>query len=164
MKNYLFLVAVLLSLFSCEKKIDQTKPMVKLNNHESENALSKEYDNKNKMKILLDDAIIKGDSAAYIAAFKAFTLANRYNEFFYYSTMMAQRHGTSQAYFDCYYFLSIDYPGSYNDIETNKNLALYYLLKAYEKGNRNAKDEVKEKYQNKVPSSSEYLKNMMVQK
>lgn len=68
---------------------------------------------------------------------------------------MSELHNFSQADFDTYELLTI-----IEDIQgiqklKKSNLALFYLLKAYEKSNKNAKAEISEIYKNKslIPDS-----------
>lgn len=152
-----FLLVIILAIFvsSCNEKSNKNNDQLK----QETNIYDTQFNNKKELKNLLDKAMLHGDTIAYNKAFKAYTLANHYTDFFYYSVTMAQSHGYSQAYFDTYSFLVDDYPGNYNQQKTS-NFAFFCLLKAYEKGNKNAKYTVKELYSTDIPKSSEYLKKM----
>ncbi|WP_449397452.1 hypothetical protein [Chryseobacterium wanjuense] len=71
---------------------------------------------------------------------------------------MASKHDYNKAYFDTYYFLK--FLNHDNGIDTDTSVTTYYLLKAYETNNKNAKEIVKETYTEnglKIPNSTSFL-------
>jgi hypothetical protein len=81
-------------------------------------------------------------------------------KFFYTSLIMANKYHFVEAYYDMYSTLAHPYTGEELedlDIDT-KCLALYYLLKAYEKSDKQAIQTVEIIFKDKkIPSSSFYL-------
>lgn len=150
MKNYLLILLIL--VISCrennvENKNIQNKNVI-LNEYETE------YNDKEKLNELLRKAIDDNNTDAYYKAFKIHVIANRYHEFLYYSITMAEKNNFSQAYFDTYYLLTVR-------ISKPSKLAMYYLLKAYEKRNEDAIDEIKELFPDpkSIPTSNSFLCN-----
>lgn len=164
MKKTLLILCSTAILLSCFKKNDDeittTTPMdtiVKDSNPYMEN-----YQNRKRIKKLLDNAIINGDTISYQEAYKDFIISEHSQEFLYYSIKMAKRNNYTRAYFDTYTILNIlDKRNGYLS-QSDKNEALFYLIKAYEKGDINAKyklDELYTKKNNKIPLSSSVLNN-----
>ncbi|MDQ8141012.1 hypothetical protein [Chryseobacterium sp. CFS15] len=165
MKKTLLILCSTAILLSCFKKNDDeitttTTPMdtiVKDSNPYMEN-----YQNRKRIKKLLDNAIINGDTISYQEAYKDFIISEHSQEFLYYSIKMAKRNNYTRAYFDTYTILNIlDKRNGYLS-QSDKNEALFYLLKAYEKGDINAKyklDELYTKKNKKIPLSSSVLNN-----
>lgn len=150
MKNYLLILLTL--VISCrennvENKNIQTKNLI-INDYEAE------YNNKENLNKLLKDAIDNYNKDSYFEAFRIHVISNRYEEFLYYSIMMAEKNNFDQAYYDCYYLMTVR-------INKPNKLAMYYLLKAYEKGNEDAKDEIKELFPDTktIPTSNSFLCN-----
>ncbi len=108
----------------------------------------------------LDDAIIKGDTLSYNRAFKLFLTHNYNKEFLFYSMIMAEKNKYKRAYYDTYMLLhSINDDNGYN---YNSRMSEYFLLKAYESGDKSASEDVKWKYKEKgikIPSSISVLES-----
>jgi hypothetical protein len=165
MKNLLNLL-IFLSIVSCTDKnnkvadspIKDTISTLK----EEENPYMVNYENKKRMKKLIDSAIINGDTLSYQEAFKDYMVSGHLQEFLYYSIKMAKIHKYSEAYFDTYYIINLsDKKNGYLSQKDN-DLSLFYLLKAYELNNQTAKDKVKDlfiKKNIKIPSSSSVMSN-----
>lgn len=145
---FLLFAMTILLLFACNKKENMNKSNVD--------------DIENKQEIeeqkLIKNALEQGDTLSYKKAFKIYILSDRYNEFLFYSIRMSELHNFSQADFDAYELLTIieDKDGLEN--LRKSNLALFYLLKAYEKGNKNASAEINEIYKDKslIPNSDSF--------
>ena len=112
------------------------------------------------MKKMLDSAIINADTLSYQQAFKDFIVSEHSQEFLYYSIKMAKRNNYPRAYFDTYTILNIlDKRNGYLS-QSDKSESLFYLIKAYEKGDINAKyklDNLYTKKNIKIPSSTSLL-------
>jgi len=153
----IFIIPILLFTFACTKKSRENiveKPM--------DDSYSVGYNNKIQMTKLLNAAILKGDTTSYKMAYKNYTIASHYEEFLYYSISMAEKHDYNLAYYHTYELLKIvDEIKGYNNIHKNNPIAIYFLLMAYEKNEKNALDDLMEIYSNKsdIPKSSDYLKN-----
>lgn len=143
---------MLFLFFSCDKqeKNITNKLVNSSNNYEDY------YNERKDAKILADSALKYGDTNSYNLAYKRYILKNCYEEFLYYSMKMTEKHDFTQAYFDTYYLLTLRENDSITKLN---NLANYYLFKAYEKGDPNAKYEVNEIYSNlkRMPKSSDFL-------
>lgn len=155
--KFIFLTTIFL-LSSCKKNNEGIQKDKKTNN-EKEKIVSNDdpyqrgYNDKVYLNKLLEDALLKGDTIAYRRAFKEFTISGHNEEFIYYAIKMAERHDVALAYADAYYLLT------YRQDEPNK-IAIFYLLKAYEKGDKDAKSEVKEIFlDKKIPSSNSFMCN-----
>ncbi|MCY0968137.1 hypothetical protein [Chryseobacterium wangxinyae] len=165
MKNTLILICSIAFLFSCFKKEDNSnEAMVSISNKDTitadSNPYMKNYKNVTRMKKLLDDAIINGDTISYQDAYKNFIISDNSQQFLYYSIKMARRNNYSRAYFDTYSILNLLDKKNGFVSESDKNESLFYLLKAYEKGDINAKyklDDLYTKKNTKIPSSSSLL-------
>lgn len=166
MKKTLLILCPVVVLFSCSNKNDNlkedTEPTITKNDSitNESNPYMENYDNKTRMKKLLDNAITSGDTLSYQEAYKDFLVSEHSQEFLYYSIKMAKRNNYNRAYFDIYCILNLlDKKNGYLS-ESDKNEALYYLLKAYEKGDSNAKSLLNDLYikQNKkIPTSKSIL-------
>lgn len=164
MKNSLTLV-LFLFLLACSDKGNinhdvKTKVIDTIKVLKEENPYMTDYQNKEKMKKLLDNAIINGDTLSYQEAFKDYMISEHLQEFLYYSIKMAKIHNYGEAYFDIYYIMNLKDKRSGYLSQKDKNLSLSYLLKAYEMHNTTAKDKVKEMYIDKglkIPNSVSVL-------
>lgn len=154
-------------LFSCTRKDENrneniTSIIKKDTIIKDSNPYMVNYENKERMKKILDSAIINADTLSYQQAFKDFIVSEHSQEFLYYSIKMAKRNNYSRAYYDTYTILNIlDKRNGYLS-QSDKNEALFYLLKAYEKGDTNAKHKLNELYTKKnikIPSLASILNN-----
>jgi hypothetical protein len=109
---------------------------------------------------LKEKAIINGDESAYIILKKHYFLNDRsFDEHLYFHMIMANKHNISSAYREVYGILSFNKDKGYWD-ETTKNIAFYYLLKAYETGNdKYIKKMLLDsfKVESRIPKSKKYL-------
>ncbi|MGI9650149.1 hypothetical protein [Chryseobacterium sp. RLHN22] len=165
MKKTLLMLCLIAILFSCTKKDENrnenTTSIIKSDTIiKDPNPYMVNYENKERMKKMLDSAIINGDTISYQEAFKDFIVSEHSQEFLYYSIKMAKRNNYPRAYYDTYTILNIlDKRKGYIS-KSDKNEALFYLLKAYEKGDINAKHKLHELYTEKnikIPSSTSVL-------
>lgn len=158
MKRILLIPCYVSILFSCSKKYENISSINKKDTIETNsNPYLLNYENKQKIKKLLDNAIINGDTISYQEAYKDFIVSDNSQEFLYYSIKMAKRNNYSRAYFDTYSILNLlDKKNGYVSESDNKE-ALFYLLKAFEKGDINAKYKLNDLYikkNTKIPSSA----------
>ncbi|GAA5084211.1 hypothetical protein GCM10023210_03800 [Chryseobacterium ginsengisoli] len=164
MKNLLNLIILLLVVSCTDKKnsIDKdslTKDTTSI--LKEENPYMENYENKKKMRKLLDSAIINGDTLSYQEAFKDYMVSRHLQEFLYYSIKMAKIHKYGEAYFDTYYIINLNDKKNGYLSEKDNDLSLFYLLKAYELDNQTAKDKITDlfvKKNLKIPSSSSIIK------
>jgi TPR repeat protein len=161
MKKTLLMLFPIAILFSCTRKDENKTSIIKTDTIiKDPNPYIVNYENKERMKKMLDSAIINADTLSYQQAFKDFIVSEHSQEFLYYSIKMAKRNNYPRAYFDTYTILNIlDKRNGYLS-QSDKNEALFYLLKAYEKGDINAKyklDNLYTKKNIKIPSSTSLL-------
>jgi hypothetical protein len=76
----IFFLVLILSIFvsSCNEKSNKKYRQLK----QETNIYDTQFNNKRELKDLLDKAMLHGDTMAYKKAFKAYSLANRYTDFF----------------------------------------------------------------------------------
>jgi hypothetical protein len=126
--------------------------------------LSTPINNKSVIDSLIDRAINKGDTMAYNEVHGYFLIENLDDKFFYNSIIMAHKYKYSEAYFDVFWTLTHPKTGeTFTELDKEtQNLALYYLIKSYEKGFDGAKSSIEEILGKniKIPSSEFFLKNM----
>ncbi|AZA75190.1 hypothetical protein [Chryseobacterium indoltheticum] len=166
MKKFLIIFLIVKLFISCSKKEKNINDLQTslINKNDSitkeENPYIANYDDKKRKKKLLDSAIIYGDTLSYQEAFKDFLIAERSQEFLYYSIKMGKIHNYGEAYFDTYYIMNLlDNRNKYIS-EKDKKVSLYYLLKAYEMNNSTAKDKLNDLYlkkNKKIPTSASIL-------
>jgi len=125
------------------------------------NALYESYNSKQIYKIdsLKNRALKLGDTSAYyqISGYYIFNI-NEPNELFYISYKMATKYHYSKAYFDLFYILYINKNKEKLDICTY-NMAMFYLLLAYENNYEQSKYFVEQIFgNNKIPHSETYKK------
>jgi len=161
MKKTLLMLFPIAILFSCTRKDENKTSIIKTDTIiKDPNPYIVNYENKERMKKMLDSAIINADTLSYQQAFKDFIVSEHSQEFLYYSIKMAKRNNYPRAYFDTYTILNIlDKRNGYLS-QSDKNESLFYLIKAYEKGDINAKyklDNLYTKKNIKIPSSTSLL-------
>ncbi|MDQ0066034.1 hypothetical protein [Chryseobacterium lathyri] len=148
----IIILNVLLLLLGCNKK-EETKE-IKLQSN------IKNTDNDTDIKEYLNKAILKGDTIAYIRAYKAYSIKGHDEEFLYYAIKMAEEHNYPFAYENVYTILST--VSDEKGYDKKSKIGEYYLLRAYELGNEMAKERVKWKYideNKKIPTSISILEN-----
>lgn len=167
MKKTLLILFSLATLFSCAKKDENinenTTSIIKPDTIKQDpNPYMVNYENKERMKKMLDSAIINGDTTAYKGAFKDFIVSEHSQEFLYYSIKMAKKNNYPGAYFHTYLILNVlDKRNGYLS-QSDKNQALFYLLTAYEKGDITAKHKLDELYTEKnikIPTLASLFNN-----
>ena len=156
MKIYILLSLLLLSLLSCkndrEKEfMTQTKPIIVGDTCWSDTISKQIYNASN-----------KGDILAYKKVFYYCWRKSRTDEILPISMIMANKYKFNEAYFHVYLSLSghyrTDSAGINGMDNTSKYLALYYLLKAKEKGYDEATYEAEEIFKDKkIQSANSYL-------
>lgn len=154
--KFIIISIFLLILFSCNK--EHINNANKQKGGDPVNSGNNRFVPNDSINTFLKNAIQKGDTIAYAKAYHYFAIYHYKKEFLYYSITMANQHNYGQAYFDTYYFLK--FLNHDNGLNTNSNLIDYYLLKAYELKNIDAKEIVKDNYLDKgleVPKSSSIL-------
>lgn len=155
-------VALVVFLISCNSKStikDQQSEVKNLQNIDTTEVLiESEPFNQHLVNKLLNKAMSEGDSISYDDVYAYHISRNIQDKFLYYSLEMANRYHYPKANFDVYFILSSPYDGralDELDVET-RNMAIHYLLRAYEMGYESALDEVRIVYKNKViPKSSD---------
>lgn len=144
------LVVLCLSFFvSCKKNNYITKET------------NSDFENKELINNLLNNALERGDTIAYQELFEDYIFAGHYEDFFCTTIKMINRHENfSQPYFDAYYLLTY---GEFN-FNSRKKLSYYFLIKAYEKGNQDAISVVLyKKHENEdIVINSDYYKNIII--
>lgn len=109
-------------------------------------------------------AINEGDFKAYNNISNNYWLVLKMPELYYYALLMANRHECPEAYMDLYDMFS--WEGTINGVKLagkdsiSRNQALFYLLKAYELGEKSAIYSVYEEFGDSItpPKSMTYLK------
>lgn len=143
--------------FSCNnKKVKKENNIIK--SEESSNTVSfynKKYRDINKMEALKKAIESKGDTIAFIELEEIYFNSGHGEEFLYYGVFMANAYNYSGGYMSVYRILRTGF--GEEKYKLNDRLANYYLLKAYELGNRSAKNSIEERFYNiKIPTSKEY--------
>lgn len=153
MKKIIFIGVILLILSSCkEDKIDNDS-----------NFVIKDYTkdvNCNNEEKLISDAILKGDTMAYMTVYSDYWREEKSEDLLYVSLIMANKYNYVGAYYDLYAaFVHSNFGADIDKLdEKTKYFALYFLLKAKEKGDERALNEAKEFFkETKIPSSNFYL-------
>ncbi|WP_162903453.1 hypothetical protein [Taibaiella koreensis] len=145
-----YLFVALVALCSCQPDRSSKNQMMNSN-------FAKKYNDAFLKDSLIKKVTMAGDTSAYEELYYTFTLSDHKKEWFYYAFEMAHNFDYPRAYLHLYFILKTD---SGSQQKTNQ-LANYYLLKAYEKGIEDARDEIEERLgrPSKIPSSIEYLKS-----
>ncbi len=107
------------------------------------------------IKNLSNKILVGGDTVSFNELKDIYILSSHKNEFLYYSIIMGERYKYTEAYMTTFFIMKTDKLNKKN-IQQNK-IANYYLLKAYEGGNRDAFDIINERFlDNKLPKSKDY--------
>jgi hypothetical protein len=153
MKKIILYVSLFFISCSNENKL---KDETNLHPKEDKRKTQKELDS------LYVNAINNGANDSYQELSFYFSKYKHWDTFFYYALIMANKHDNPTANYDVYSYLTEK--STVNGIEINsndkysKNLALFYLLRAYELNNTNAKWTIKRLFKNqKIPKSSDVL-------
>jgi hypothetical protein len=151
------LLALICILFSCNnKKVEKQNNIAKP--EESSNTVSfynKKYRDFDKMEALKKAIKSKGDTIAFIELEEIYFNSRHGEEFLYYAIFMANAYNYSGGYMAVYRILHTDFGAE--KYQLNDRLANYYLLKAYELGNRSASFSIEDRFYNvRIPTSKEY--------
>ncbi|MFP3594698.1 hypothetical protein [Chryseobacterium sp. SIMBA_038] len=143
-------------IFSCNKQVINDK--IK----ETESIISAKESAflTDSLKNVLNVVLKNNDTTEYQRLYKEFVVSGHKKEFLYYSMKMGELNNFGEAFFDTSTILEkYNYDSKFPH---ESKITLYYLLKAYEVGNENAKIFIKEMYLDKglkVPSSISVLEN-----
>ena len=151
-KNLKLIFIFVLLLSSCAKKKDDIVLEYKA-----------PFDNQKLIDSLIDQSINKGNEKAYCELSTFYLVENMETKLFYYSFLMANKNNTPYAFKDVFYILKSESKDQdINNLDNQtKNMALAYLLKAYELGDENAKYEVFEIFgEKKIPKSKYYFNKL----
>ena len=153
MKTYILINLLLFSLYSCKNDVKkETVPENKsiiINESYWNDSISKQ----------IYRASSSGDTLAYKELYYDCWRKGRTDEILLISMIMANKYKYNYAYFNVYISLSRQHKNDTEGVNnTNNYLALYYLLKAKEKGYSEAIYGAEEIFKNKkIPSSKYYL-------
>jgi hypothetical protein len=121
-----------------------------------------QVDDKKYIDSLQDQALRLGNEQAFNLLVALYSEAKRDKEFLYSSIYMGNKFKYSLAYFNAYIILLDKNYSEKPDVDsTTKCLALFYLLKSYEMGSKDAVSSVIEEFGKKPPNSNFYLKKLM---
>lgn len=159
--NFASLILVLLINIACK----DVEPKMEVDSKTIEPARPNTYNDlsKDSLDRLEHQALTQGDTMAYMYAASAHFQEGSDAEFLYTSLIMANKYHYSDAYYGVYTALAhSNLNDSYETLDDDtKFIALYYLLKAKEKGYENAINECERIFgKGKIPSSSSYLLKM----
>lgn len=149
MKKCIYLLVIVIFIIACKKENLQESP----NTTPSEEYFD-EYHNEVMINDLKEKIIFKGDTTAFWKLADIYMISGHQSEFLYYSLRIAEDYEYHEGYYIAYSILHTDVINPTNE-NTNK-LANYYLLKAYEEGNKSAKRNIKLRFSKNVPGSREY--------
>ena len=159
MKTFLVVAFAVFLLVSCESRHDTITVRAVGATIPSTPIKDREYING-----LLEKVIERGDSQAYNEVASYYLLENMEAELFYYSFVMANKYDNGEAAFHMYYIIANSTPGRPKEAlakmdKRTRSLALYYLLKSYERGFGDARYSVEDIFGDKAvaPKSSSYL-------
>jgi len=113
---------------------------------------------------LIRIAIKKGDTSAYKKVHVYYAERVRDQETLTLSIIMAHKYNYNYAYFTVYTTLANQEEYGLKDLdEQTQNMALYYLLRSFELGYKDAMNSIKEEFgkPNPIPKSSYYLNKML---
>ena len=108
----------------------------------------------------LKDKVLLGDTLSFKELESIYWDSGHSKEFLYFAQIMAENHDYGRAYYSVYQIIKPDSVNSTN-IRINK-LAIYYLIKANEKGYEYAKYSLQETFNelSTIPTSSDYWKKI----
>jgi hypothetical protein len=120
--------------------------------------------NNRRIYLLIDSAIIHGDSMSYNKVASYYMLEDRGQEFFYYAFLMANKHSSREAAYHVFDIIvnsgSLDAKEVLQKMDKRtSNMALYYLLRSHEMGYNSARYQVKEIFGTleAIPKSTSFL-------
>ncbi len=160
------LMAFLIGITSCEER--QPSTASSLIESEPNSSATSSYPRSSDsvlMHALLDSALNKGNVRAYSRVANYYIGDGRGDEFFYYALQMANRYNEPLAHFHVYIILSNShtrpvYTRASQMDQRSKDLAMCYLLQAYELGEEGAIHQLLRIYPdtNAIPSLDSYRK------
>jgi|GEM_PF-1684799 len=150
MRNfYQILASICMICTGCDDKTVKTEastPSVKY---------FEKYNDDKKLKELSEKIITQGDTISFNEMADIYMITGHQKEFLYYSMRISNDYNYHGGYYMTYLILHTDVENGSNK-KINK-LANYNLLKAYELGNKNAKRNIKSRFEKiKIPKSEEY--------
>lgn len=115
---------------------------------------------------LLVSAINDGDFKAYNEIANAYLLAEKIDELYYYSLLMANKHKCPEAFYHLFVIMNekvtIGGVKLYSTDEVTINTSLYYLVKSKELGYERAQYEIKGIFGDKAPPPSIYFLKKLI--
>lgn len=158
MKKLLTLITILLLFISCikeEQKNKQQKDVYKPDTSVAFNYLN--FDDP-KLGVELKKAIMENDTILYKKYYAIYSKSGHIKEFLYYAILMAEKNNYKTAYLHIAeaFDMRLDDP-LITKYKFESKFSSYNLLKAYEMGDKNAKQSVKYIYLEKgkpIPKSS----------
>jgi len=152
-----FLLPVYVMVCSCnENKISDNKPKLVLEQTTTFSKTNTSEIHKLYIKYIKENNIKQYNNISVDAI-----LSGRMEDLLYYSMRMANKNNTPCAYYYIYYALSHPRGGVWMDKsdEKTKNIALYYLVKSYELGYKDAQADIFNIFgkNQKIENSSYYL-------
>lgn len=144
MKKIIFLVFI---IYGCNSNDSEgLKPM----NY----SFAEKYSDTILVSNLSNKILINGDTIAFRELESIYMISEHSEEFLYFSTVMAEKHGFVPAYLTNYHILK----NSKNTVF--KKIAIFNLLKAYEMGDNKKIDFLNEKFPNGIPKSKEFMEQL----
>jgi hypothetical protein len=114
------------------------------------------YSNNQMMKTLKQRVLVDNDTSAYNTLERIYLESGHKEELLYYALHMAEGEHSGRACFTTYFLLRSD-----NNNEAINELAVYYLIKAYELNDKSAIPEITDYFDaDKIPSSTLYLRDI----
>jgi hypothetical protein len=150
MKNTIISSLLILILYSCNQREENTKSIVQ-----------EFFKDPQRVYELEQNAIVDGDRIAYDEVFSKYLMDARASEILYISMVMANKWNYPKAYYDTYCILSTECLGStiskIND--KNRELAIFFLLRSSELGYATANLDIQTIFGkiNTKPKSKDYL-------
>ncbi len=160
MRTVVFIILFFIGFISCNMR-KNTKQSEKIAMSEKP---STPIDEKRRMHELIDSALLNGNDKAYNEVASYYFIENMESDFFYYAFTMANKNNSAEASYHVYKIIAYSTPKDAKEAldmmdDKTRNFAMYYLLKSYEMGYKNAKYEIDEIFgkDKAIPQSSLYL-------
>lgn len=148
----LALPIVLFTFISCDMKKSES------NSNEIVRSMNQPTVSESELKKAV---LYKGSTSAYDELSISYLDHSIQEEFLFYAMIMANKYNYPQAYFDVYFYLTLTFSTDISNIDDKSaNLAVEYLLKAYEREHHQAKDIVEEYSVTSDKNSKEQIKRI----
>jgi len=148
------IILIICIFYSCEFKKDNIKQedLIVEDSVSSKEFYEENYfENKKLMDSLYDRILKVGDTIAYNEAYNITSVSFNGDKFFYYSEIMAVEYFYPKAYYNM--FINFRFK-----VKELKKLSIYYLLKSYELGYKEAKNDLNFIFKDKeIPKSEDYF-------